>query len=201
MRAEELDELHYITPVENIPSILRRGIVSHRKAAALSHLSVADSDIQDRRVGRRVPNGLPLHDYVNLYIHARNPMLFKRLSQHRDLCVLRISTSVLDLPGVVVTDGNAASDYTTRFGSGRAGLVHVDKELTFAERWTDSDLRVQYEKKRRKCAEVLVPHRVPPDYIKGARVSCPEGRQNLRSTGAEIAVRIDIGLFFDQSQT
>src|SRR5712691_2607983 len=49
--------------------------------------------------------------YVNLYLCARNPILYKRQSRHAELCVLRIDPRVLDLPGVVVTDGNAASAY------------------------------------------------------------------------------------------
>lgn len=59
------------------------------------------AEIQDRRAVVRVPGGRPLHEYVNLYFHARNPMLYKRLPMHDSLCVLRVSTDVFDLPGAV----------------------------------------------------------------------------------------------------
>lgn len=109
MRRDELDELHYITPIENLPSIMTHGVLSHRKAAAVTHRSVAMTHIQQRRAAVVVPGGRRLHEYVNLYICARNPMMFVRKRQHRILCVLRIESAVLDLPGVVVTDGNASS--------------------------------------------------------------------------------------------
>ena len=60
-----------------------------------------------------------LHEYANLYLCARNPMLYKRRESHGTLCVLRVSTDVLDLPGVVLTGGNAASDYTAFMYLGR----------------------------------------------------------------------------------
>ena len=38
-------------------------------------------------------------------------MLFKRKDIHTDLCVLRISTAILDIEGVIVTDRNAQEPY------------------------------------------------------------------------------------------
>jgi len=89
------------------------------------------SEIQDRRSRVVVPGGRPLHEYVNLYICARNPMLYKRRDQHRELCGLRVSTALLDAPNVIVADGNASSDYV-RFEPAPKGLRIVDRELTFA---------------------------------------------------------------------
>lgn len=132
MRREELTELHYITHMDNVQSILRLGILSNRRAAKVTHTSVAMQQVQDRRAQVVVPGGRKLHDYVNLYICARNPMLYKRQGQHLELCVLQVSTDVLDLPGVVVTDANASSDYT-RFAAAPAGLSIVDRDLTFAD--------------------------------------------------------------------
>nr|VFJ98995.1 MAG: protein of unknown function (DUF4433) [Candidatus Kentron sp. LFY] len=69
------------------------------------------ADVQDRRNKIQVPGGMRLHQYANLYFDARNPMMYKRLAQVEVLCVLCVSTDVLNLPGVVITDQNAASDY------------------------------------------------------------------------------------------
>ncbi len=111
MRREELGELHYITPIVNVTSIISRGILSHQLAAKVPHESVAMQEVQDRRMNKIVPGtGKKLHDYANVYICARNPMLFKRKDTHIELCVLKISTTVLDLDGVIVTDRNAAAN-------------------------------------------------------------------------------------------
>ena len=133
MRPDELTELQFITPIANVASILKLGILSQRRARGVGHESVALAGVQEKRRLVRVPGGRALHEYANLYICARNPMLYKRHGQHRDLCVLRVSPRVLELPDVVVTDGNAASDYT-RFAAAPDGLTIVDWDLTFAER-------------------------------------------------------------------
>ena len=111
MRRDELRELHFITPIANVPSILAVGIVCHRRAQQLPHASVAMDEIQERRKDRLIPGAGHLHDHANLYLYARNAMLFKRRERHAELCVLRVSLAVLDLPNVVIADQNAASDY------------------------------------------------------------------------------------------
>jgi hypothetical protein len=69
-------EFHCIMPLENIPSVLEHGILSHERMASLPHRSVAMQGVQERRDLKQVPGGLKLHQYANLYFHARNPMLY-----------------------------------------------------------------------------------------------------------------------------
>lgn len=66
MKREELEELHYITPISNVPSICKRGILSHHGAARIQHQSIAMAEIQDRRAKVTVPGGRRLHEYANL---------------------------------------------------------------------------------------------------------------------------------------
>lgn len=195
MKRSELVELHYITTISNMPSIIKNGILSHRSAERLSHTSVAMTEIQDIRAKKIVPGGRPLHWYANLYFCARNPMLYKRKDLHAGLCVLRIKTDVLDLPGVVIADGNAASEYTG-FWSSPAGLDKVNKDMVFAEYWTDEDQITAWQKKRVKCAEVLVLDRVDARFIFGAYVSCAEAQHALQTTEPRLSVTIDAHLFF-----
>lgn len=195
MNRADLRELQYIAPMRNVPSIAWRGILSHRLAAKVAHDSVAMEAIQDRRAKVVVPGGRPLHDYVNLYICARNPMLRRVRGYHLDLCVLRVRPEVLDLPGVVVTDRNASSGYA-RFAPAPRGLAVVDRALTFAEYWTDPDEIVYYQKKSAKCAEVLVPDRVDPSYIIGAYVSCDEALVHFNGLGVGATANVDGHLFF-----
>lgn len=195
MERHELTELHYITPLANVPSILQLGILSHVRAQHLKPQSVAMRVIQDRRARVTVPGGRRLHEYANLYICARNPMLYKRQAQHQDLCVLRIRPEVIDLPGVVITDGNASGQYV-RFAAAPEGLRIVDRELTFAEFWTDPNLITKWRKTAAKCAEVLVPDSVEPTYIMGAYVSCQQAVNRLQSLNIDLPVSIDRYLFF-----
>ncbi|MEW6273942.1 MAG: DUF4433 domain-containing protein [Bacillota bacterium] len=196
MKREDLDELHYITAISNMPSIWRNGILSHKRASKYQHVSIASGEIQERRARKIIPGGRALHEYVNLYFCARNPMLYLRRSQHTGLCVLRIGLSVLDLPGVVITDRNAASDWV-RFFPSPEGLTSVNGELVFAEYWTHpEDLFTEWEHKSIKCAEVLVPDRVDPSYLLGVYVSCEEAKINFEATGVPLTLEINPYLFF-----
>jgi hypothetical protein len=192
---KELKELHYITAISNLVSIMKRGILSNKLSRKIKHESMAMQEIQDRRAKVVVPGARPLHEYACLYICGRNVMLYKRRNQHREICVLGISTGVLDLPGVVVTDGNASSAYVL-FKPAPRGLQIVHKDLTFAEYWTDDDPIVYYQKKSAKCAEVLLPDRVDPKYIQCVYVSCEEAREKVEELGLDLNIIVDPHLFF-----
>lgn len=194
MHRNEIAEFHYITPITNLRSIFEHGIVSHIGAKSLVHESVASEVIQDRR-RKPVPGGRRLHDYVNLYFHARNPMLFLRRGLHETLCVLKVSPDVLEMPGTIVTNANAAGDWV-RFAPAPDGLSIVDEQLTFAEWWTDVDPIVQMRKKAARCAEVLVPDRVAPSLIVHALVSSATSRDRCIELGIPCGVTIDRHMFF-----
>ena len=174
---------------------MSKGILSHKRARKINHNSVAMEVIQERREKKIVPSGRPLQEYVNIYFHARNPMLYVLESRHADLCILRVSTEVLDLPGVIITDRNASSDYA-RFAPAPKGLFIVDKDLTFAEYWTHPDSFEAMRRKSAKCAELLVPDRIDPDFITGAYVSCQEAKAAFEALRVDIPVAINPYLFF-----
>ncbi len=195
MNRAGLEELHYIAHFNNLPSILQVGILCHTKAAALNPTSVASQDVQNRRAGRGVPRGRRLHDYANLYFTARNPMMYVLRSQHADLAVLTVDTTVLDIPGTVLADGNAASD-ATAFYESPGGLGNLDEDAIFATDWTDQDLFEYWYKKRVKCAEVLVPDEVQPDFIIGAYVSSQGNLARFGALGLGINASVNTSLFF-----
>lgn len=197
MNRGDLTELHYITAIENLPSILRLGLLSYQQASRVRHRSVAMHEIQERRDGKRiVSTGRLLHEYVNLYFHARNPMMYKRQGLHQELCVIRISTGVLDTPGTLIADQNASSGYA-RFHPSPAGLAYLDKAMVFAEDWRHPNNPAAYWNHRAvKCAEVLVPDNVGVEYIMGAYVSCEQARRAVARIAPALTLAIDGHLFF-----
>jgi len=195
MDRADLTELHYITPIETVPSVFALGILSHRAAERYPHKSVAMPEMLRRREKKVVPRGLPLPNYANLYFHARNPMMCKIQAQHKELCVLRIDQAVLDIPGAIVTDENAGGDWVA-FRAAPNGLEIVNEVLTFAEDWRDANTKVYYQKKAAKCAEVLVPNVVPSQFIFGAYVSCTEAAENLQAVRPSLDIAVDGHLFF-----
>jgi hypothetical protein len=187
-------ELHYMTPIDNLASIVEHGLLSHARAAAVPHRSVAMVEVQDHRAGKMVPNGRPLHEYVNLYFDARNAMM--RLRRSDDLVVIRISPLVLDLEGIVVTDGNAANG-PTRFFPSPAGLEQLDEGRVYAEWWTLGDYWEQQERKRQRQAEVLVPDVVPSAYIMGCYARREPAATECRRRVADLAVEVNAHVYFD----
>lgn len=196
MNRADVAELHYITPIANVPSIIERGIMSHRRAKQVLHHSVAMPEIQDRRRNKQIPGARPLHEYANLYFDAHNPMLSKCRGHNDGICVLRVSPDVLDLPGVIVTDMNAARG-AVRFYDVEAGLAALDPDRLYAVFWLHPESLIEEDRhKALKCAEVLVPDRVAPDLIRGAYVANHVGRSTLQALGLSLPVTINSAMFF-----
>lgn len=196
MHRDRVQELHYIAPFVNLASIAQHGLLSHNNAARIPHASIADDSVQDRRESRSVPGGLALHDYVNLYFHARNAMMYVRRPSRTSFAVLRVSSAVLDLPGAVIADGNAASA-GTKFDASPKGLHGLEEERVYALSWDDDNEWIKKERKRQRCAEVLVPHRVPPEYLLGGYVSAPGGIIACNKLAATLAMEVNGHVYFD----
>jgi hypothetical protein len=182
-------------PIANLVSVATHGILSHERAAKLPHRSVALQPVQDKRDQKQVPGGLKLHQYANLYFHARNPMMFKRQAQASDLCVLRVSTMVLTLPGAVISDQNAASGYV-RFLHPRQWQV-LDFDAIYAMDWRHpNDPVLYYRHSSQKCAEVLIPQRIETRYVTGAYVVDDEAKTRLDALGLTLPAATNPVLFF-----
>jgi len=180
-------------PIANIASVLAHGILSHEQAARLNHHSVAMQAMQDRRDVKVVPGGLRLHQYANLYFHARNPMLYVR--KNEDVCVLRVSTAVLQADGTVITDQNAASKYVRFLAPSQWRLLNFDD--IYARDWKHPDDQTrEWRHKSRKCAEVLVPQRVQANLLTGAYVVDEAGRARLNQVGFALPISTDADFFF-----
>lgn len=191
---DRVKEFHCIMPLVNIPSVLEHGILSYEHAAKLKHRSVAMPEVQDRRDKKQVPHGLKLHQYANLYFHARNPMMFKRKSEAGSICILRVSTTVLQIDGVVIADRNAASDYVRFFHPSQISLLDFD--AIFAMDWRHHNDKAAFWRHRsQKCAEVLIPHSVEPKFLTGAYVVSQDTAVRLRASFNGL-ITVDSGMFF-----
>jgi len=167
----QVGELFYITHVTNVTGILRSGILSHNLAQRVTHAKVDLQAVQDIRARVPVSRTRMLHDHANLYVCGRNAMMYYVQGHNpiNEICLLRVSPDVLDLDEVVVTDGNAARQPGTRFDDVATGIAALDFDRVHAEWWTKHPTEAEnYEHKRVKQAEVLVPDLVHPDLIVGA---------------------------------
>jgi ssDNA thymidine ADP-ribosyltransferase, DarT len=170
MERSQVAEFHFIAPIVNVGSILQHGIVSHNRAKYLPHRDISMQNIQDLRAKKKVPGGLALHDYANLYFNGRNKMMAAKRPQHAEICVLRVSIDVLDLPGAVIADQNASSNYVM-FLKSPVGLRKLIYDEVFTRSWICPEDQIrQWRLGSAVCAELLIPDRVEPSFIVGAYV-------------------------------
>jgi len=175
---------------------MKFGIVSNELSKKLSHGSLAMEEIQTKRKNKRIPGARRLHQYANLYFDAHNPMLSKRRNQNNQICILRVNTSVLDVPDAIISDRNAASDWA-RFNTVIDGLAALDKDKIYARYWTNANNQYDlWENKSTKCAEVLIPDKVEPKYILGAYVANKTALKAFKKLKIQLTVCIKSDIFF-----
>jgi hypothetical protein len=138
---------------------------------------------------------MKLHRYANLYFTYHNPMLYARQAQAENICILLISCSVLDTSGCIVTDRNAATDLV-KFYPPEEGIRQIEFDKVFAQYWIHDDPYEQINHKAIKCAEVLVPHKVPYDQIMGACVVSENAKQKLQETGFDRTISVRPKVFY-----
>src|SRR5260370_39015490 len=103
----EISSLFYITHVENLPSILERGILSHSQIDAMGvpYTAIYDTDIVNNRKSKTTPVGRSLWDYANVYLQPRNPMMYRVVHEktRKNLAVVAVWPDVLNDPGGLLT--------------------------------------------------------------------------------------------------
>lgn len=187
--------LFNIQAIDNIPSIMQRGLLSNEKASKIKHTSIAMQEVQERRDAVIIPNGMALHKYANVYFDPKNPMLYKRKNENENICILKFDRSILDFGGVIVSDRNASSTYAS-FYQPETGLREIDFRLVFATDWRDENQFEYFRKKSIKCAEVLVPNLVPYKFVVCAAVYNENAKKKLEDTGFDRNIYIEPKLFF-----
>lgn len=175
MQRLDIRALYYITHIDNLPSILITGILSHARirAEGVRYTPIYNVDIVNKRRNKYTPTGESLWHYVNLFFQPRNAMLDSlvnpRYSENhgtrRNLAVLGVANTVLQEQGVFITDGLAADDLTRIYPRSEGlKILQAQQEMLKSDKWIswyDSD-----EVKRQLMAECLVPNQVNPGHIK-----------------------------------
>lgn len=202
-----INRFFYITHSSNIQSILERGILCHARieSEGIAHASIYDKELVMVRSKKLTPDQKPLTHYANLYIKARNPMLFKLIhwknippeTAAEELAVLVVKKSVLDIPGAYVSDGNLCADLSTLSPVKALKQVESDlQDVLTASYWNSAP-----DGKRRGSAECIVPDHVPPGLI--SEIYVPSIDAKYRTTSivnglhrSDVQVKVDRRLFF-----
>jgi hypothetical protein len=152
--------LHFMTPFENLGSILEHGLLSRNEVLArgVSFVDISDHAVQAHRRRPEPVFGRSIHDYVPLYLNHMNAMLYSRREIRDSLVILEVDREVAEQAGALFCDGNAAAA-DTEFSTEPDVLIRA-REALEAEYWRNVE-----DGTRRRMAEVLVPDMVSTDSI------------------------------------
>lgn len=161
----EIKSLYYITHIDNINSILSKGILSHQlvEEYGLQYTAIYDSEIANNRKTKTTPNGKSLWQYSNVYFQPRNPMLYRVVLEKgvKDIAVIALNPQVLKIPDAYITNGNAASSITEFYDYKNGIKIISNMWDTIKGEWWNSI----NGSKRKIMAECLIPNVIPPDQI------------------------------------
>lgn len=194
----KIKSLYYITHIDNLPSILERGIFSYDrvKGEGLRPISIDNGNIIEQR-NYKTTDGKKLWDYANLYFQPRNALMYRFLHQHhlKDLAVVGIDKKVLDEQDVIITDGSTANETTQFFNCLSGGMKILKKQWSIIENdwWNNSD-----GSKRKMMAECLIPYYVKPVYIRSVYVADDTTRNDIQKIvgNSKIKVNSEPDMFF-----
>lgn len=163
----KIKSLYYITHINNLPSILAKGIFSHERIRSenIQNTTIYLEHLVNKRGNKYTAAGKNLWHYTNLFFQPRNPMLFSVIKSKgkQNITVLRISNTVLRRQGIFITDGIASNKLTRIYPRSEGLEVLQTQQVLLQSRWISwnhSDAL-----KRRLMAECLIPNRIDPKDI------------------------------------
>ena len=193
---EKLAEVYFLADIDNLPSILKEGVLS-RNEIKKKGLYDSKSDISNREVQARREKDIVspydkvkrnLHDYANLYIQPFNAMMaaVAHTDRIKHVCVIRVSKRVLNVPGTLVTNRNAACS-SVKFFKPTEWRIPSPEAVAIRSRYITGSAEFLEEpvftkQKQIRQSEVLVLDRVLPTYIDGIFVP----NEALRAEVAEL---------------
>ena len=198
MRGLDIRNLYYITHIDNLPSILEKGILSHERIEneQLQPARIYNTDIVNRRKEKSTPDQKSLWRYANLYFQPRNPMMYRVVHEKgpKNLVVVSVAKEILHTSGVFIADGNAANA-PTQFYFPANGLKMLQQQWKIVQNewWNTLD-----GSKRKIMAECLVPDSVAPEFINSIYVPDEETRGSIsRKVGSRsISIIPEPKMFF-----
>jgi hypothetical protein len=211
-------EVYNIAAIENVPLIFQQGLLSKKRSIRLNPRDIANNEVQGRREGKPVSNPvrdshnkrqLTLHQYANLYIRVHNAMMYDICIARKmpdEICVLRIDRSILARREVVIADKNASKD-SAQFH--QASNFHFDATSTTIHRekcsylWDERGTDAEVTRKAVCQAEVLVPYKIHPSYIRGIYVANDIAEKALLmafNDSPPVPIEIHPSLFFQPTE-
>ena len=155
--SHNIEYLYHMTHIDNLESILRNGLFSHKNK--YQKVDISDCDVNSRRSRAEPIYHKLIHSYVPFYINPKNAMLYKRQEIQNEIVILKLRRELIYGNGTIFTDGNASSQKTS-FSNNLNELHMLDWDCLNDDNWYTHD-----DGRRTRMSEVLVPNYVCVDNI------------------------------------
>lgn len=185
-----------IVHIDNIPHILKYGIVRHDSGnASPNYVSIGDNTLINSRSEYKIPGtSYNLGDFIPFYFGPRSPMLYeiqtgninvtKRKPEEIVYCIILIQDVIDNKLWGFFTDGHAKNAMTNFYpNSNLSKLSQLVSYYDVYERHWGTFYDNTNEKKRRKSAELLLHDDIAPCLIKYFVVYNENARQTLVNYG------------------
>lgn len=192
--AKKLNYAFRITHIENIPHIIRCGIVRADSPLRDEHfVTIGDRQIIGIRDEMDV-KGYRIGNYIPFYLGPRSPMLYviqhgyngvQRVEPENIVyCVIKLDDMVFNNIDCIFTDGHALSYLTTYYTKDQLPQIDtiVNYDDVYSSLW---NLENDRDLKRRKEAELLVKNDLSVQYIRGFVVYNGRAKQKLKEMGID----------------
>jgi len=196
----KLREIYYITHIDNLPSILDKGIFCHKRIEEekIQFTPIYDAKIVESRKNIKTPDSRSLWDFANLYFQPRNAMLYLVVffsgKNIDDIIVIGVKSSILERSDIFITTGGAASPHSNILPASevKKSIKNI-REKVDKEWWASED-----GSKRELMAECLVPDKVSPDWIQEIYVPSRSAFAKVQKLigGTKIPVIPEPSIFF-----
>ena len=176
--------LFFITHIDNLSSILDRGILS---PDLVKKLKIKYTPIYSEKiVGKReykMACGKRLSEFAHVYFNPHNAMLRQVLYEHtsRKIIVIESTLNVSD-DGICIADRNAAKDDVGFMDSYNYYKIipKIEKEtLPIGRRWQSGKSWAVDDSKGKIMAECLVPDKIPREHFKSIHVSAHDVKAEI----------------------
>lgn len=181
-----------ITHIDNIPHIVRNGIVkADSPLRDERYVSIGDTQIIRVR-GEMEVKGYKISDYIPFYLGPRSPMLYviqhgyngvKRVEPEDIVyCIIRLDDLMNSDMECIFTDGHAVSNLTSFYPKDCLPMINdiVNYDDVYSSKWNSEN---DIDLKRRKEAELLVKNDLPAQFLRGFVVYNNGAKQRLLDMG------------------
>ena len=189
-KEHEIQSLFHICHIDNLSSIIEKGLFSRIRAREddCKFVDIADQGISGRRDEYNEKLGLRLTTFASTYFEPMNGMYWRVIPNEKNeegIIIKRFPEKIvivefkidLSKEGIVITDGNAAEGDAVKTSYDDHSFVKIMSEIQEEtinldyqgeKRW--SSVLEWEEHKRRKAAECLVPKKISRDCITSIHV-------------------------------